>query len=237
MTGRWFVALAIVAGLGIQACAQLPSDLAKMGGWTTLIDGEKGLENWNRVGDANWRAEDGAIVAYRGKGGFLVSKSSYKDFQLRAEFWADPTTNSGVFLRVSNPKRIGSDNSYEVNIFDQPSDPAYGTGAIVNFAKVKASPMPKAGGKWNTLEITAKGSQLTVVLNGVQTADLQHAKFVQGPLALQYGAGAKNAEGGPIKWRRVQVKPLQEREAAAVATRPAAGGGAGASGGGAGTKP
>lgn len=200
------VTLAIVAGFGIQGCAQLPSDLAQLGGWTTLINGEEGLDNWHRVGDANWRPEDGAIVAYRGKGGFLVSKGSYKDFQLRAEFWADATTNSGVFIRVSNPKRIGADS-----------------GAVVNLAKV--SPMPKAG-KWNTLEITAKGSQLTVMLNGVQTPSVQHAKFAQGPLALQYGAGAKNLEGGPIKWRRVQVKPLPEPERAAAAPKPAGGGSA-----------
>lgn len=218
-----FVTLAIVAALGVPACAQLPSDLAQLGGWTTLINGEEGLDNWHRVGDANWRPEDGAIVAYRGKGGFLVSKSSYKDFQLRAEFWADPTTNSGIFIRLSNPKRIGADNSYEVNIFDQRPDPAYGTGAIVNFAKV--SPMPKAGGKWNTLEITARGRELTVVLNGVQTASIQHAKFAQGPLALQYGAGVKNVEGGPIKWRRVQVKPLEERQPAAATSKPVPSGG------------
>ena len=231
MKRRWFVALAIVAGFGIHACAQLPPDLAQLGGWTTLIDGEKGLENWTRVGDANWRPEDGAIVAYRGKGGFLVSKGTYKDFQLRAEFWADPTTNSGVFIRVSNPKRIAADSAYEVNIFDQPPDPAYGTGAIVNFAKV--SPMPKAGGKWNTLEITAKGSQLTVLLNGVQTVDLKHAKFAQGPVALQYGLGARNAEGGPIKWRRVQVKPIEEKEPAkAGCCQALVGGGAASSGGG-----
>jgi hypothetical protein len=202
------VMLAIVAGFGIQGCAQLPSDLAQLGGWTTLINGEEGLDNWHRVGDANWRAEDGAIVAYRGKGGFLVSKSSYKDFQLRAEFWADPTTNSGIFIRLSNPKRIGSDNS----------------GAIVHLAKLL--PAEKAGGKWNTVEITAKGAQLTVMLNGVQTASVQHAKFAQGPLALQYGAGAKNLEGGPIKWRRVQVKPLPEPERAAAAPKPAGGGSA-----------
>lgn len=214
--------MAIVTAVGVGACANLPSDLANLGGWTTLIDGEAGLDNWNRVGDANWRAEDGAIVAYRGKGGFLVSKTSYRDFQLRAEFWADPTTNSGIFFRVSNPKRIGSDNAYEVNIFDQPPDPSYGTGAIVNFAKV--SPMPKAGGKWNTLEITAKGSQLTVVLNGVQTVNVQHRRFAQGPLALQYGAGAKNLEGGPIKWRRVQVKPLAEPPAPAPKAGPGGGG-------------
>jgi hypothetical protein len=60
----------------------------------------------------------------------------------------------------------------------------------------------------------------------VQTASVQHAKFAQGPLALQYGAGAKNLEGGPIKWRRVQVKALPEPERAAAAPKPAGGGGA-----------
>lgn len=220
MKRRAFVMLAVVAGLGIQACAQLP----KLGGWTTLIDGETGLENWSRVGDANWRAEDGAIVAYRGRGGFLVSKSSYKDFELRAEFWADPTTNSGIFFRVSNPKRIGAATAYEVNIFDRSPDPGYGTGAIVRVAKV--SPMPKAGGKWNTLEITAKGPHITVVLNGVQTASMEDAKLVQGPLALQYGPGGKGAEGGPIKWRRVQVRRLDPAPAATPAKpAPATGGG------------
>jgi hypothetical protein len=222
---QWFVLLALLAG----ACAQLPPDLAKLGGWTTLIDGETGLENWTRVGDANWRAEDGAIVAYRGKGGFLVSKNSYKDFQLRAEFWADPTTNSGIFLRVSNPKRIGADNAYEVNISDQPTDSAYGTGAIVNVAKV--SPMAKAGGKWNTLEITARGSQLMVVLNGVQTVNTTHKRFAQGPLALEYGSGTKNSEGATIKWRKVQVKPIDELPPATTAAAkpaPTSGGGSAA---------
>ena len=73
----------------------------------------------------------------------------------------------------------------DLDALDQQPGAVYGTGAIVNVAKV--TPMPKAGGKWNTLEITAKGSKLTVVLNGVQTVDIEHAKFVQGPLALQYG--------------------------------------------------
>src|SRR5262245_54775135 len=82
-------------------------------GWTTLIDGAKGLENWDRLGEANWRADDGAIVADKGKGGFLVSKNSYKDFQIRAEFWADHTTNSGIFIRCSNPKEITQTNAYE----------------------------------------------------------------------------------------------------------------------------
>ena len=93
-----------------------------------------------------------------------------------------------------------------MNIYDQRPEPIYGTGGIVNVAKV--DPMPKAGGKWNTFEITAKGSQLTVVLNGVKTADVQDSKYAQGPFALQFGNRANDAPGGVIKWRKVQIKPL-----------------------------
>ena len=195
----------LVVGLTVLGCAYL-SFGQPAAGWTTLIEGATGLDNWNRVGDANWRAEDGAIVADKGKGGFLVSKSSYKDFQIRAEFWADHTTNSGVFLRCTDPEKITAKSAYEVNIFDQRPEPSYGTGAIVNVAKV--SPMPKAGGKWNTYEITAKGSHHTVVLNGVQTVDVQDSQHAQGPFALQFGNGPKDAPGGVIKWRKVQIKPL-----------------------------
>jgi hypothetical protein len=69
--------------------------------------------------------------------------------------------------------------------------------------------MPKAGGKWNTYEITAKGSELIVVLNGVQTARVQHGQLAQGPIALQYGTlPPKGAPGGAIKWRKVQIREL-----------------------------
>jgi hypothetical protein len=187
--------------LGLSACASVGG-----GGWTTLIDGTSGLENFNRVGDANWRAQDGAIVADKGAGGFLVTRKAYKDFELRAEFWAEETTNSGIFIRALNPQKIEAVTSYEVNIFDQRPDPTYGTGAIVNVAKVV--PMPKAAGKWNTFVITAKGNQLTVVFNGQKTVDVQDAKFPQGPFALQYALGAKDIPGGVIKWRKVQVREL-----------------------------
>ena len=61
--------------------------------------------------------------------------------------------------------------------------------------------MPKAGGRWNTLEITAKGSQLTVTFNGIRTADIQDSKHAHGPFALQYSAGI-------VKFRKVLIKPL-----------------------------
>lgn len=177
-------------------------------GWITLIDGDKGLENWNQIGEANWRAEGGAIAADKGKGGYLVSKNSYKDFAIYAEFWAATDTNSGIFIRASDPKSINASNSYEVNIWDIRPDPTYGTAAIVDIAAVPVPILHKAGGGWNTYEITAKGTELVVKFNGLVTVRTNHSKHAGGPFALQYGAGVKGATGGPIKWRKVQIKPI-----------------------------
>jgi len=171
-------------------------------GWITLIDGPNGMENWNQVGEANWRGVDGVVQADKRVSkeyGYLVSKNSFKNFEIRAEFWVSDDANSGIYMRCANPNKINDKSCYEVNIFDQRKDPTYGTGAITHIAKV--SPMPKAGGKWNTFEITAKGPQLTVVLNGTRTADAIHTQFASGPIALQYDKGV-------VKFRKVQIKPL-----------------------------
>ena len=172
------------------------------GGWTTLVDGTQGMENFVRVGEANWTAGDGAIQASEGgkAAAFLVTKSVYKDVQIRVEFWASDDANSGIFFRCQEPGKINDENCYEANIFDQRPDPSYGTGAIVKVAKLTA-PMLKAGGKWNTFDITAKGSRLTVVLNGTKTIFIEDSKFASGPIALQWGRGV-------IRFRKVEVRPL-----------------------------
>jgi Domain of Unknown Function (DUF1080) len=176
------------------------------GSWQTLVDGGKGLDNFNPIGDANWRAEGGAIVADKGKGGFLVTKESYRDFEIRAEFWADDTTNSGIFIRMSDRTTVNPQNAYEVNIYDRRPDPTYATGGIVDVAKVNAA--YKAAGKWNTMVITAKGDQFVIVLNGVETSKGSNAKHAAGPFALQFGAGPEGSVPGSIKWRKVQVRSL-----------------------------
>src|SRR5260221_10573255 len=125
-------ALTIIAALLLGSCSMMGG-----GGWTTLIDGEQGLDNFNRVGDANWRAEGGAVVADKATvNSYLVTKESYKDVEIRAEFWADKLTNSGVFLRLQDRNKVGADNAYEVNIYDARPGPEYSTAAILNFAKV-----------------------------------------------------------------------------------------------------
>jgi hypothetical protein len=170
-------------------------------GWTQLFDG-KTLDGWNTVGDSNWRVEDGAIAVDKMTGkeaGYLVSKNSYKDFVVYVEFMPTHDANSGIYFRCLDPKKITDRTCYEANIFDERADPSYGTGAITRYVEV--NPMPKAGGKWNTYEITVKGRDITVVLNGKETAKLRNGMFDQGPIVLQHGAGG-------IKFRKVAVKPL-----------------------------
>ena len=196
-------AFALATGFAILAAIGGASPAAAQTGpgWATLVDNTK-MGEWDRVGESNWRHEDGAIVADKRSGeaaAHLVSKSPYKDFEIYVEFWASDDANSGIFIRCANPKQITDRSCYEVNIFDQRPDPTYGTGGIVHFAEV--NPMPKAGGKWNTFEITAKGRLITVKLNGQKTVELHNGLFVEGPFTLQHGSGV-------IKFRKVAIRPL-----------------------------
>jgi hypothetical protein len=194
---RALAALALAGGL--TACA---GGGGSAGGWTTLVDGARGLDNFNQVGMANWSASDGAIQASAGgkDPAYLVTKGSYKDFQVKVEFWASDDANSGVFMRCADPGKITDESCYEANIFDQRPDPSYGTGAIVKVAKAPV-PMPKAGGQWNTYDITVQGKRLVLVLNGVKTVDVEDGKLASGPIALQWGRGV-------IKFRKVEIRSL-----------------------------
>lgn len=193
----------LLAAAALASCARMVPG----GGWQTLIDGDRGLENFHRVGDANWRAEEGAIVADDGKGGFLMTKGAYRDFELRAEFWAAHDANSGIYMRCTDGSKPTDKTCHEANIFDQRPDQTYATGGIVHLGKVLQP--AKAGGRWNVYEITAKGPRLTIVLNGVKTAEIDNAQFLEGPLGLQYGTlPPKGARGGAIKWRKLQIRPL-----------------------------
>lgn len=189
--------LAAAAALGTGGCAMLGG-----GSWTTLIDGSNPatLFGWTPLGVGNWMVADGAVQGKDGRAGFLVSKETYTDFEIRAEFWADGPANSGIFIRCQDRAKVGADNAYEVNIFDRRPDPSYGTAAIVDFAKV-AQPYPQAADKWNTFEITARGDRLVVVFNGQKTVDIRNDKWKSGPIALQ-------SAGGTIRFRKLLIRRL-----------------------------
>lgn len=187
----------VITSLLVALIGFAPSPKAQsQGRWTVLFDG-KNVDNFNPIGNANWKVVDGAVQADTGTG-FLVSEASYGDFELKAEFWVTDDANSGIFIRCEDPKQVTAMNAYEVNIFDKRPDQTYRTGAIVNVAKPLNMTIT-TGNRWNTMEITAKGPRMTVAINGMPMVDVQDTRHARGPIALQYGAGT-------VKFRNVQIR-------------------------------
>jgi hypothetical protein len=187
----------LVVSFALAGCASSGPSGA---GWTTLIDGDKGLENFTQLGAANWTASDGSIWANKKTtqdAGILLSKESYTDFEVYAEFWADEEANSGIYIRVMNQKVVNTKAAYEVQIWDK--SPALATASVM--PPGKASPKFKAANKWSTFEISAKGPRIINKMDGEVAVDVNDTAFTSGPIALQYNAGT-------IKFRKVMVRRL-----------------------------
>jgi hypothetical protein len=175
-------------------------------GMTMIATGKDAasLDAFEQAGNAAWRIAEQAIAADYGQG-FLVTKQSYGDFQLRLEFWADEGTNSGVFIRCDDPEEPGAQTCYEINIFDANPNRNNATGAVVGVAAPLRVPQTEL--KWNTLDIEAKGPQLNVSVNGERTVSVRDSKHARGRIALQRNAGV-------IYFRNVQIRPLSAQEIA-----------------------
>ena len=177
-------------------------------GWRSLSDG-KTLSGWTTVGDVRWSVADGAFTANPSKQsatpmqGFLRSTDVFGDFELKAEFWADPDANSGLFIRCGTPARPGSlGTCYEINVSDD--HPVTPTGGIVGVH----STLPyrvKSVGKWSLFEVRAEGNHLIVKVNGETTVDAHDDRFTNGAIGLQ--AGGPNGPG-LIRYRNIRVRPL-----------------------------
>lgn len=195
-------AAAIAVTAGATGCASISSQQ----GWISLIDGERGMENFAISGSvANWRGEGGAIVADRivsGKGAsVLVSHREFRDVEIHAEFWSAEDTNSGIYLRAPDPKMVNTaSGAFEVQIWDRNPARHYATGSLVNVAPANGQYV--AAGRWNTYVIRAQGNEITVRLNGVLTSSTTQAKTHTGRIGLQFNAG------GEIRFRSLRVREL-----------------------------
>jgi hypothetical protein len=162
-----------------------------------LFDGHS-LAGWKTDGAAHWTVADQAIVGSGSEDGFLVSDKDYGDFYLRAEFWVDATTNSGIFIRCRDRARIHPETCYELNIWDAHPQQEARTGAVVMHFM---PPMAKVAtvGHWNTYEVTARGGNVEVKVNGLTTAVLNNADPTAGFIALQHWAA------GTVKFRKIEL--------------------------------
>ncbi|MEH6588700.1 MAG: DUF1080 domain-containing protein [Halioglobus sp.] len=167
---------------------------------TSVFDG-RSLAGWHVSGDAQWSVDNGEIVSAGAGDGYLYSDAIFGDFELRAEFWVDATTNSGIYIRCQDIDNIHPDTCFELNIWDQHPKQEARTGSIV-FKVMPPLAQVETIGRWNTYEVTARGSSLVVKVNGTLTATMDDADPAAGFIALQHWAT------GTVKFRKVQLRPL-----------------------------
>jgi hypothetical protein len=184
-------------------------------GWETLFDGSS-LSKWKHwdvsippIGidldgrassegpvdytesPARWRIEDGAVVARPGYGD-IITKAEYENYQLRLDYLV-PTSPEWVTGEWRGNSGVYLNGAFELAILDSYGQKASkrSNGAIYRqeAPSVEAS---KPAGQWQTLEVTLKDGNATVVLNG---------KTIHEDVALEESTryGFEENESGPIR--------------------------------------
>jgi len=186
------------------------------------IFNNKNLEGWRKLieysGDhGEWEVVDGVLIGSQyphGKGGLLVTKKKYKDFELYAEVKADYPVDSGLFLRVQ-PSVL----SYQITIDHRPEGEIAAIYCPLGGGFLHHSPEGKEIWKkdsYNQVLISIKGQPplIKVNINGKDLFEFQD-KFLdgefrvpeQGFIGVQVHPGESWGKGNHIYFRKLMVKP------------------------------
>ena len=190
-------------------------------GFTPLFDG-KDLAGWEVFGGKKdaWGVEDGMIVTKSGGGGWLLTDKVYGDFEVRVDFKMSEGGNSGVALRAPLQGNV-SYSGMEIQLLDdvwhkehlKDLKPVQLTGAIYGVVAPSKDAL-KPVGEWNTIDITAKGRRITVVLNGVKTVDANLDDYKEAAekdhpgLNREKGHLGLQSHSNRVEFRNVLVKEL-----------------------------
>ena len=146
--------------------------LAYAADWKPIFDG-KDMNGWEHVGPGSFTVEDGMLRTHGGMGLLWYTSKQFGNTTIRVVFKTSAQTdNSGVYIRMAEPPHdpwYGVHNGYEVQI-DGAGDDWHCTGAIYSLSKVSKRTQ-KPTGEWNTMDITLKGQETVVVLNGDKIND------------------------------------------------------------------
>ena len=169
-----------------------------------LFDG-KSMDTWNlQVPNrpSGWSVVDGAMTN-EAKANNLVSKQTFKDFKIQAEYRIEPGSNSGIYLR----------GRYELQVLDDFGKAPESHGHMAIYAwvapRVNAS---KPASEWQAMEAVLVGNKVTVTLNGQKVHDnvtiqaitggaLDANETQPGPIMLQ-------GDHGKVWYRKVTVTPI-----------------------------
>ena len=174
-------------------------------GWLTLFDGSS-LERWTGVGrdsipEAHWRIEDGTLrkvasgevpVARDGQpleGGDIMTRDTFRDFELEFEWRLAPGANSGVKYNVSEAMSVANEPrhaalGFEYQILDDSLHAdgvtaSHRTAGLYDLIAPDPSHPPRPVGAWNQSRVLFAGGHGEHWLNGQQAVayDLDTPRF------------------------------------------------------------
>ena len=196
-------------------------------GFVSLFDG-KTLAGWTLVGKhgPGYGVTNGVIYCAQGGGGNLFTEKEYDDFILRFEFKLEDGSNNGIGIRAP----LGGDAAYagmEIQILEEsaalrgkwgPLHEEQYHGSVYDCIAAKKGAL-KPPGQWNTEEITARGRQITVVVNGQTILDAS-LNSVTDPAKLMKHPGLFRERGhigflghnDYLEFRNLRVKELPRTE-------------------------
>ena len=219
---HWSLACLLLAVMGgAAAAAPVPSALeADASGWVDVMPSAD-LNGWFRVpvppggelGKQQWHVEEsGKMLVCEGDGGhdMLLCAREFGDAVFHFEFRYTKVEgktgyNSGAYVRNSkdggiwHQAQFGDGNGgylFGETPGAEGKKKSFNTKADVKDSRVKPV------GEWNTLEITARGSVLTLWVNGAVTCEVKECGNPKGLVGLE-------GEGYRIEFRNLKVKELR----------------------------
>ncbi len=164
-------------------------------GYTFSDDND--FRDWSSLGSAIWSFKNEELIGREGDG-FLVSKRTYREFELSVDFWISKDTNSGIFILCQDRASINPESCYELNIWDNHPNQEARTGSIVGRLMPPLAEVTTEG-RWNTYQVIIRDSTITVKVNDILTAKLNEKSLQAGFLALQKWGG------GEVRFRNWKI--------------------------------
>lgn len=130
-----------------------------------------------------WKMEGNVLTASEDK--VIWAKGVYENYVLNLEFKTENGTNSGVIVYCNNTDNW-IPNSVEIQIADDYSEKwgkerkDFQCGAIFGHLPAVEQKVVKKPGEWNKLQITCKGPNIDVELNGKLVTQMDMRKWTSG---------------------------------------------------------
>ncbi|WP_298866470.1 family 16 glycoside hydrolase [uncultured Gimesia sp.] len=154
------------------------SSAEKAAGWKLLFNG-KDFSGWKCNNGKTIAApiENGTLVPYKSGGYLIVYEKPVGDFTFKCDVKMPEECNSGVFFRVGDlnkPVQTG----FEAQVISGKGTGMHDFGAIYDLV-APAVNRASAPGEWTNFEITCKGPQISVAVNGKVVASLNADEWTE----------------------------------------------------------